>query len=889
MQDKISFVKHLNKKKQIYCFFLFTSFSVFGQTYSIMGTLKNNDSLPVENANIIIKNLEDKIVAFGTSNTKGVFIIKTNSGNYKLKITNLGYKNYEQTITIKSIELNLGTVILTESNTELDEVILKAEKNGITQNGDTTLYNIDKFLNGTEENLKDVINRLPGLGINDTGKITANGKVIDKLLIDGEDLFKRQHQLATENLSSKMIKDVELIRNYKGFESIQENDNTGITALNVNIKDEFKNKFTGNIDASAGIINKYKLNLPIFNFSKRIKFSTITNLNNTGESPIGLDDYSDLINPDEKSSTGSSQVLFTNLNDVPRFISAGNNVKSRATNFITISSIFNVNKKTKIDFYSIFNNTNQEEFSFRNTILNPSTDAIQINETNFINEKNYFFTSQLKSTYKFNDKTVLSFNNRLNLDQTNQDHSIENNFNNTLRLIDEQYAPKKTTFNSSLNYKKKVTSNVWASNLFFNYNKNENQITINSNEAFLELAFENSTFLTNQFFSKESKETGFDFSYTLNRKKTSINFFSNSNFINTTLESEVSNRIDFENYLNLNRFTNTIGTNITFKINSILNYTLGFSFNDIQSEFNATSRSNNYLAINSSLKAQFTSNKIGQISYNYSNSITTIDNLIDKPIIKNYRNLIANENVEFNTLLPYHQFNFSQFIFNYKSKFSFIFNSSLNIKSKSINNNFFNSPNVSIARSVIIDNDKIFDSFVFIDKEFKNLPLSFSGSLSYGASENDYFLNSNLNQFKNENISHFLKIKSTFKKSLVHFDIGSIYSKDVFYNNDNKSNLSVVKPYLNLNGNFSKELFWNLNSIFASYKSANNQRELFLLSPKLRFQKQNSNWEFHLIGDNILNLKNQTIIENIASASIFEQRLTSILNGYILLGSKLKF
>jgi len=890
MGNKFRCYQFVNKIKQYICFFLFVPFSLYGQDYMVSGIIKNQDSLLLDGANVIVKTIDGNTIAFGASNEDGVFKIKVNSGSYIIKISNLGYKPNEQEIKIEDSNLNLGYVKLIESSTELDEVILKAENNGVFQKGDKTLYKIDKFLNGTEDNLKDIITKLPGLGINDNGKITANGKTIDKLLVDGEDLFKSQHQLATENLSSEMVKNVELIRNYKDFESVTKNDNTGVTALNVNIKEDFKNKFTGNVEAYVGIKDKYKLNLPVFNFHKKIKFTALTNINNTGESPIGVEDYFSLIEGAEsKSSSGDSEVTFTNLEDVPRFVIAGDKVKSRSNNFLSVSSIFNLNKKAKIDFYTIFNNTNQEESFFRNTILNPSLEAIQINEQNLTIEENYFAALKLKSIYKFNTQTVLSFSNNLNIDHTNQNNSIENNIGDSTQFIEEKYQPKQTVFNSTLSFKKNVNNNKFTSNLFFNYNKKDNQIIINANEAFLDLDFENDIFSISQKIYKDSKESGFNLDYTINKEKSIVNFYSKSIYKRSELLSEVVNQFGFDNDLRWSRFSNTFGTNFTFKISNVLDYSLGLGFNNVYNKLNNQSDSVNFLDIQSSVKAVFSSNKIAKLSYNYSNATTTIDNLIDENIIKNYRNLTVNDNVVFNNIFPYHQFNLSQFVFNAKAKSSFIFNASLNVKNKSINNNFLNTNNVSISKNVVIDKDKTFNTFVFFDKEFKGLPLSFSGSLSYGFSEKDYFQNNVKSLFKSENISSHLKINSTFKNSPVYFDIGYKYSKSIFYNNENKSNLLIARPYLNLNGNLSKQWSWNLNSMYNIYRTSNAERDLFSLSPELKFKKNGSNWELRLVGSNILNLTNQNIIENIGSANSLDQRVTSILSGYLILGIKMKF
>ena len=148
-----------------------------------------------------------------------------------------------------------------------------------------------------------------------------------------------------------------MIQNYLGFENLKTGQKTGKTALNIKIKEDYKNKFTGFIEAGKGLDNQYRIKNSIFNFNKKIKFSTITNFNNIAENPISIDDYFDLT--EEKSEASESSVTFSNLNDVPSFLTSNNRVSSKKNSFNSISLIYNFNKKSKLDFYSLINNSNQ--------------------------------------------------------------------------------------------------------------------------------------------------------------------------------------------------------------------------------------------------------------------------------------------------------------------------------------------------------------------------------------------------------------------------------------------------------------------------------------------------------------------------------------------------
>jgi hypothetical protein len=128
----------------------------------------------------------------------------------------------------------------------------------------------------------------------------------------------------------------------------------GITALNIKIKEDFKNKITRQVEGHLGYKQKQKINVSIFNFRKETKTSIITNFNNLGETPIGLEDYFNLLE-NEDDTNANNQVTFTNPNEIPRFLSSLNNVSFKKNTFTTISSIVKPTKKIKIDFFVILN------------------------------------------------------------------------------------------------------------------------------------------------------------------------------------------------------------------------------------------------------------------------------------------------------------------------------------------------------------------------------------------------------------------------------------------------------------------------------------------------------------------------------------------------------
>ena len=252
----------------------------------------------VSNANVVVKDLKTlSIINYTTTDANGNFTLKfkTTDKAVNLVITAIGHKTLTREVMLFEPTISFGTITLENNTNELKEVIIESEQKAITVKGDTTFYNLKKFLNGTEDTLKDLIEKLPGMTINANGKIEVNGKVISELLIDGDNLYKSQHQFATENLSSKIVKSVELYKNHVAFDKIKTDSITSDTAVNIIIKDEYKNKFKGDLQLENNFINRYKVGSTLFKFSKKNKFSIIQNWNNLGELLISIKDYFSLV------------------------------------------------------------------------------------------------------------------------------------------------------------------------------------------------------------------------------------------------------------------------------------------------------------------------------------------------------------------------------------------------------------------------------------------------------------------------------------------------------------------------------------------------------------------------------------------------------------------
>ena len=88
---------------------------------------------------------------------------------------------------------------------ELGEAVVKATKIKMVMRGDTVVYNADAFRLAQGSMLDALIERLPGVKLDDSGVITVNGRRVESLLVNGRDFFRGDPSVALDNLPSYMV------------------------------------------------------------------------------------------------------------------------------------------------------------------------------------------------------------------------------------------------------------------------------------------------------------------------------------------------------------------------------------------------------------------------------------------------------------------------------------------------------------------------------------------------------------------------------------------------------------------------------------------------------------------------------------------------------------
>src|SRR5690606_4239705 len=136
--------------------------------------------------------------------------------------------------------------------------------------------------------IEDLLRRLPGLTVSGDGAITAHGKAVSKVLIDGEEFFGYDPKIAIRNVRADAVDKVQVYeRKSEEAELTGVDDGQRFQTVNVVLKEEAREGIFGNVEANIGTEDLYTANIFAAKFNRTERFGVTANTNNMGASAGG--------------------------------------------------------------------------------------------------------------------------------------------------------------------------------------------------------------------------------------------------------------------------------------------------------------------------------------------------------------------------------------------------------------------------------------------------------------------------------------------------------------------------------------------------------------------------------------------------------------------------
>jgi len=260
---------------------------------TLKGLIVDPDNVPQPFATVLLKSSADSSLYKGElSNEKGRFLFENlKEGDYYLQVQITGFeKNIVNSIHISPDNpvVDLGTISMKAASQQLNAVTIRADRPFIEQQVDKTVVNIENSIIQSGSSVMEVMEKLPGVIIDQNDKISLRGKQGVIIMIDGRPTGMSGQDLANmlKSMSSSSIQKIEIITNPSA--KYDAAGNAGI--INIVMKKNRREGFNGSVGAGfgQGRYSKYNGNLSLnyknknynlflnYSYSHRLGFNNLT-------------------------------------------------------------------------------------------------------------------------------------------------------------------------------------------------------------------------------------------------------------------------------------------------------------------------------------------------------------------------------------------------------------------------------------------------------------------------------------------------------------------------------------------------------------------------------------------------------------------------------------
>lgn len=173
-----------------------------------------------------------------------------------------------------------------EGGALLKEVVIESEA-PVKRKGDTLSYDAKALSTGKEVVVEDLLKNIPGITVFDDGTIKYGDATVEKVMVDGDDLFSRGYSLLTKNMPTQPLDKIQVLRHYSKNKLLKGVEDSDGVALNLTVDEKFKAVWFGNLTVGYGNDSRYKASGNLMNFGKDYKNFFSLSANNAGLDYVG--------------------------------------------------------------------------------------------------------------------------------------------------------------------------------------------------------------------------------------------------------------------------------------------------------------------------------------------------------------------------------------------------------------------------------------------------------------------------------------------------------------------------------------------------------------------------------------------------------------------------
>ena len=267
-------------------------FALPALAWVIRGTVADKQGEPLVGATVRLLKPDSTRVGATIADADGRFAItNVSNGRYILLAEYVGSTPQARDVMVKDADIRVKKMLLEESATTLKEAVVEGIRTPMKVMQDTVEFAADTYKTQPNAVVEDLLKRLPGVEVGSDGKITANGKEVSKILVDGKEFFSDDPKVASKNLPVNMVDKLQVVDRKSDLARLTGvDDGEDETVINLTVKKGMKNGWFGQAEAGAGTDSRYMGSFTVnrfWNDNQMTLLGAINNINEMGFSDGG--------------------------------------------------------------------------------------------------------------------------------------------------------------------------------------------------------------------------------------------------------------------------------------------------------------------------------------------------------------------------------------------------------------------------------------------------------------------------------------------------------------------------------------------------------------------------------------------------------------------------
>ena len=244
------------------CVALCTLIIAKAQDRTIRGTVTDQQTkAPLASATVKLTSLSDSAFKRNQlTDSAGKFSFSgLSKDSFLLNISFIGYSRVSRIIAVDTSDVSLKIAAAPGASTDLSTVVITTTISPVSQKGDTLQFNADQFKVNPDATSEDLVKKVPGITV-ENGQVKAQGEVVQRVTLDGRELFGDDATAALRNLPAEVVDKIQVL------DRLSDQDRasgvvTGDTQKELNIvtKAGMRNGQYGRVFAGYGTDDRYSV------------------------------------------------------------------------------------------------------------------------------------------------------------------------------------------------------------------------------------------------------------------------------------------------------------------------------------------------------------------------------------------------------------------------------------------------------------------------------------------------------------------------------------------------------------------------------------------------------------------------------------------------------